>query len=104
MDSSYAFVTLISSDSYLPGALAQVAAIRELHPVPHSPPELPFQTVCLVTPETVDVSSVRRLRKVFDHVIGVEILEQDNPAGLKLLGKQTRLPHICASIHRIFFQ
>ncbi|KIM47765.1 glycosyltransferase family 8 protein [Hebeloma cylindrosporum] len=83
----FAIVSLLSSDSYLPGALAQVAALRELHPDPPVAPEVPFQTVCLVTPETVNVASIKRLRKVYDHVIGVEILEQDNPAGLKLLGR-----------------
>ncbi|KAF9567040.1 hypothetical protein CPC08DRAFT_65516 [Agrocybe pediades] len=87
MASTNAFVTLVSSDSYLPGALAQVAALRDVHPSPPSPPELPFQTVCLVTPETLDVSTIRRLRHAFDLVVGVEILEQDNPAGLKLLGR-----------------
>jgi len=82
----FAIVSLLSSDSYLPGALAQVAALRELHPDPPVVPEVPFQTVCLVTPETVDVASIKRLRKVYDQVIGVEILQQDNPAGLNLLG------------------
>lgn len=28
----HAFVTLITSDSYLPGALAQAAALNDLHP------------------------------------------------------------------------
>ncbi|KAF8203061.1 glycosyltransferase family 8 protein [Pholiota molesta] len=84
---AYAFVSLVSSDAYLPGALAQVAALRDLHPSPPVPPELPFATVCLVTPESVDVATIRRLRHAFDHVIGVEILEQPNNAGLKLLGR-----------------
>ncbi|KAF8913104.1 hypothetical protein CPB84DRAFT_1841512 [Gymnopilus junonius] len=87
MAHTYAFVTLISSDSYLPGALAQVAALRDIHQPPLAPPELPFTTVCLVTPETVDVSTVRRLRHAFDLVVGVEILQQDNPAALRLLGR-----------------
>jgi glycogenin glucosyltransferase len=86
----FAIVSLLSSDAYLPGALSQVAALRELHPDPPVAPEVPFQTVCLVTPETVNVASIKRLRKVYDHVIGVEILEQDNPAGLKLLGTYIR--------------
>lgn len=83
---AYAFVTLLSSDAYLPGALAQVAALRELHPHPPAPPEHPFHTVCLVTPESVDVASIKRLRRAFDHVIAVEILEQDDQANLRLLG------------------
>ncbi|KAF9478030.1 hypothetical protein BDN70DRAFT_933730 [Pholiota conissans] len=84
---AFAFVSLVSSDAYLPGALAQVAALRELHPVPPVPPELPFATVCLVTPESVDVATVRRLRHAYDHVVAVEILEQANNHGLKLLGR-----------------
>ena len=86
----FAFVSLVSSDAYLPGALAQVTALRELHPDPAPPPELPFHTVCLVTPESVDVATIRRLRTAYDHVVGVEILEQDNASGLKLLGKTRR--------------
>lgn len=92
---AHAFVSLVSSDAYLPGALAQVAALRDLHPSPPVPPELPFATVCLVTPESVDVATIRRLRHAFDHVIGVEILEQANNAGLTLLGK-TRATRIYA--------
>ncbi len=87
MPGQYAFVTLISSDAYLPGALAQVAALRDIHTIPPSPPELPFQTVCLVTPETVDVATIKLLRRAFDLVVGVEVLEQENNTNLKLLGQ-----------------
>ncbi|KAJ2929394.1 hypothetical protein H1R20_g7708, partial [Candolleomyces eurysporus] len=81
MASPYAFVTLISSDSYLPGALAQVAALRDLE----SDPNLTY--VCLVTPETVDVSTIKLLRKTFDLVVGVEVLEDEDKRGLQLLGR-----------------
>lgn len=87
MASPFAVVTLVSSDSYLPGALAQVAALRDLHPSPAELPEVDFQTVCIVTPESLDVATIKRLRKAFDLVVGVEILEQENAQGLKLLGK-----------------
>ncbi|CAA7265924.1 unnamed protein product [Cyclocybe aegerita] len=87
MAGTVAFVTLVSSDNYLPGALAQVAALNDLHPRPSQAPEVDFQTVCLVTPESLNVATVRRLRKAFDLVVGVEILEQDNSQGLKLLGR-----------------
>jgi glycogenin len=83
----YAFVTLISSDSYLPGALALVAALKDVHPTPPVPPEIDFQTVCLVTPETVDVSVIKLLRRAFDIVIGVEIIEDEYKKGLELLGE-----------------
>ena len=75
----HAFVTLVSSDSYLTGALTQVAAISDLHSNPY--------TVCLVTPESLDVSTIKSLRKAFNLVVGVEILEQDNNLGLRLLGR-----------------
>ncbi|KXN88765.1 Glycogenin-1 [Leucoagaricus sp. SymC.cos] len=83
----YAFVTLVSSDAYLPGALAQAAALRDVHPSPPTLPEVPFQTVCLVTPETVDVTTIKLLRRAFDVVIGVEVLGQENNKNLQLLGR-----------------
>lgn len=86
MASQYAFVTLLTSDHYLPGALTLAAALRDVHPSPAVSPELEFQTVCLVTPETVDVSTIKLLRKAFDIVIGVELIAQDDEEGLKLLG------------------
>ncbi|KAI9512536.1 glycosyltransferase family 8 protein [Russula earlei] len=87
MASPYAFVTLLTSDSYLPGALTLAAALKDIHPSPALPPEVDFQTVALVTPETVDIASIRLLRKAFDLVVGVEIIEQDNERGLQLLGR-----------------
>ncbi|RDX51044.1 hypothetical protein OH76DRAFT_1481729 [Lentinus brumalis] len=86
-DAPYAFVTLVTSDHYLPGALAVAAALRDLHPSPPTPPEVPFQTLCLVTPESVDVSSIKLLRRAFDIVIGVEIIAQEDDKGLQLLGR-----------------
>ena len=100
MASPYAIVTLVSSDSYLPGALALVAALKDLHNSPPVEPEVDFQTLCLVTPESVDVSTIRLLRKAFDVVIGVEILEHENIKGLKLLGE-----HFILSLsHRLLFR
>ncbi|KAH8997338.1 hypothetical protein EDB92DRAFT_1933362 [Lactarius akahatsu] len=87
MASPYAFVTLLTSDYYLPGALTLAAALRDTHPSPAPPPEVDFQTVCLVTPETVDVASIKLLRKAFDVVVGVEIIEENNERGLQLLGR-----------------
>ena len=86
MASPYAFVTLLTSDSYLPGALTLAAALKDIHPSPATPPEVDFQTVCLVTPETVDIASIKLLRKAFDLVVGVEIIEENNERGLQLLG------------------
>ena len=87
MATRYAFVTLITSDSYLPGALTLAAALRDIHPTPTTEPEVDFQTLCLVTPETVDVSSIKLLRGAFDIVTGVEILGDEDRKGLELLGE-----------------
>ncbi|KAF5323529.1 hypothetical protein D9611_005674 [Ephemerocybe angulata] len=84
MASPHAFVTLVSSDAYLPGALAQVAALSDL---PDTDGDRTAVHVCLVTPETVDVSTIRLLRKAFDLVVGVEVLEDADDRGLKLLGR-----------------
>nr|AAZ14921.1 putative glycogenin [Coprinellus disseminatus] len=90
MASPFAFVTLVSSDAYLPGALAQVAALRDIHS-PAGADSLadqpPVPNVCLVTPESVDVSTIKLLRRAFDLVVGVEILEDANERGLQLLGR-----------------
>lgn len=87
MATPFAFVTLVTSDYYLPGALAVAAALKDLHPNPPQPPEVEFQTVCLVTPESVDVSSIKLLRRAFNIVIGVELIEQEDEKGLQLLGE-----------------
>ncbi|KAK0456011.1 glycosyltransferase family 8 protein [Armillaria borealis] len=87
MAALYAFATLLTSDFYLPGALAIAAALKDVHPTPAIPPEVEFQTVCLVTPETVDVSTIKLLRKAFNVVVGVEVIAQEDNKGLKLLGR-----------------
>jgi glycogenin glucosyltransferase len=101
MTSPFAFVTLVSSDSYLPGALAQVAALRDIHPTPPTPPEVDFTTVCIVTPESLDIATIKRLRKEYDLVVGVEILEQENQKGLDLLGQSS--PTCIYARHLPFF-
>ncbi|KZV99006.1 hypothetical protein EXIGLDRAFT_763004 [Exidia glandulosa HHB12029] len=84
---AYAFVTLVTSDAYLPGALVVASALRDVHPSPPEPPEVAFQTVCLVTPETVDVKTIKLLRRAFDHVVGVEVISVGRTIGLDLLGR-----------------
>ena len=86
----YAFVTLVTTDNYLSGALVVAAALRDLHPSPvHSPDEFDpseFHVVCLVTPETVNVQTLKLLRRAFDVVVGVEIIKADTENALALLG------------------
>lgn len=94
MATPFAFVSLVTSDYYLPGALALVAALKDIHSSPSQPPEVDFQTVCLVTPETVDVSTIKLLRRAFDIVIGVEIIQQRNDKALQLLGEFVAVEHV----------
>lgn len=84
---AFAFATLVTSDAYAKGAQVVAAALRELHPTPPTPPEVEFETVCIVTPETVDVSTIKALRKTFDVVIGVEVIDERQTEGLALLGE-----------------
>lgn len=82
-----AFVTLITSSAYLPGALALLHALHELHPAPRN-----FKVVCLVTPETVDAGSIGALRNAgYDLVIGVEPIASGTKgrSGLHLMGKSS---------------
>lgn len=80
----FAFVTLLTSSSYLPGALVLAHSLADLH---RAPRQVEFSTVCLVTPETVDVASIKELRKAFDLVIGVEVIVSgtNGQAGLELM-------------------
>lgn len=100
----YAFVTLLTSDAYLPGALVLASSLRKAHAVAGNPPgtlspadlaslgpaglsrkatsspasERPegaaVDLVCFVTPATVSISSIRTLLRHFDKVVGVEPL------------------------------
>jgi hypothetical protein len=87
-----AFVTLLTTDSYLPGALVLLHSLHELHPSPRD-----FKIVALVTPETVDAKSIGALRKAgYDLVIGVEPIGSGTPGkealnlmGMCLLSKQS---------------
>ncbi|KAG1757148.1 glycosyltransferase family 8 protein [Suillus lakei] len=88
MSTHFAFVTLVTSDSYLPGALAISGALKDVHhPQPH---EVEYDTVCIVTPETLDITTIKLLRKTYDIVIGVEVIGQSDPAGLYLLAEGTK--------------
>ena len=87
----FAFVSLVTSDYYLPGTLVVSTALCDVHPLPPIfPDELDpseSHTVCLVMPKTVDISMVKLLRRVFDVVIGVEVIEAETEEGLRLLGR-----------------
>lgn len=80
-----AFITLLTTPSYLPGALVLLHALQELHPAPRD-----FKIVCLVTPETVDAKTIKTLREAgYDLVIGVEPIGSGvgGGEGLRLMGE-----------------
>ncbi|RXK40694.1 hypothetical protein M231_01945 [Tremella mesenterica] len=80
-----AFITLLTTPSYLPGALVILHSLRELHPDPRQ-----FKIVCLVTPETVDARVIGQLREAgFDLIIGVEPIAsgEQGQDGLNLMGR-----------------
>lgn len=82
-----AFVTLLTTPAYLPGALVLLHSLLTLHPEPRD-----FKIVCLVTPETVDAKTIGELRKAgFDLVIGVEPIGSGIPGqdALALMGTST---------------
>ncbi|KAG1813286.1 nucleotide-diphospho-sugar transferase [Suillus subaureus] len=85
MSIHFAFVTLVTSDSYLPGALAISGALKDVHQT--EPHEVKYDTVCIVTPETLDITTIKLLRKTYDIVIGVEVIGQSDPTGLNLMGR-----------------
>ncbi|KAG9314042.1 nucleotide-diphospho-sugar transferase [Chiua virens] len=87
MSISYAFATLLTSDDYLPGALTVAAALKDVHRHLPSDQAVQYETVCLVTPEIVDVTSIRLLRKAFNVVVGVETIVPPDSDSLTLLGR-----------------
>ncbi|CBQ70512.1 related to glycogenin-2 beta [Sporisorium reilianum SRZ2] len=97
--STNAFVTLLTSDHYLPGALVLAESLRLSHGISRkgkhragastaSAPD--FQVVALITPDTLSVQSVKALRRsgLFDWIVGVEpigfrqILASSPPSGI----------------------
>lgn len=94
-----AFVTLLTSDHYLPGALVLAESLRLSHGVARkgklradtpAASTADFQVVALITPETLSVQSIKALRRsgLFDWIVGVEpiglrqILASSPPAGI----------------------
>ncbi|GAA5880750.1 hypothetical protein JCM16303_004337 [Sporobolomyces ruberrimus] len=87
MPPRFAFVTLLTSDSYLAGALTTINSVLDVEPfTPYS--QRTFDTVCLVSPSTVGHSSLKALEKVFDAVVGVEQIITQSWGNLDLLGRR----------------
>lgn len=71
-----AFVTMVTSDSYVIGALVLAHALRKLHTTRH--------VVCLIT-NSVSADKRYQLIDVFDFVTLVDELQSNDPEHLKLL-------------------
>lgn len=85
----FAFVTLLTSDSYLPGALTCLKSLQDSESNSSNEDKVEvnsFETVCLVTPNTVSQNSIKTLEKCFDKVIGVETITTTSWNELNLLG------------------
>lgn len=109
----FAFVTLLTTDEYLPGALVLAHSLRRTHNVALQPPGTltpadvanlgsgaistpsasssnSVELVCLVTPSTVSVRSIRALVRAFDKVVGVEPLSFSGFAATSVRGSRDR--------------
>lgn len=101
----FAFVTLVTTDSYLPGALVLAHSLRQAHSTANKPAgtltpadlanlgtaglsnrtssDKKADLVCLVTPATVSVRTVKTLVRYFDKIVGVEPLSFASLAAAK---------------------
>mgnify|MGYP002787184774 CR=1 FL=1 len=75
-----AFVTLVTSEPYVVGALVLGNSIRDLIQSGD------ILLVCMVT-EAVSADSRRALASVFDRIVGVDTLQSRDPDNLKLLNR-----------------
>ncbi|KAJ1644499.1 glycogenin glucosyltransferase [Coemansia asiatica] len=78
-DRRFAFVTLVTSDGYVDGALVLLHSLRRTL--------TPYSIVCLATPSTLSESSMRRLRQHFAGVIETDVRISSDDHGLELLGR-----------------
>jgi glycogenin len=90
---SNAFVTLVTSDAYVPGALT---ALNSLLDAEGKTKAGLFETVCLVTPTTVSTESIRTIRRAFETTVGVDPIRSESLEELSLLGKSAALLPLCA--------
>ncbi|KAJ2389529.1 glycogenin glucosyltransferase, partial [Coemansia sp. RSA 2603] len=75
----FAYVTLVTSDGYVDGALVLLHSLRRTL--------TPFSVVCLATPHTLSAHSLQRLRQHFDGVIETDVRLSSDDQGLELLGR-----------------
>ncbi|RKO96389.1 nucleotide-diphospho-sugar transferase, partial [Caulochytrium protostelioides] len=78
--SKYAYVTLLTSDAYLPGALVWAESLRAA--------KTPHDLAILVTPETVTHAALEQINRVFDRVVSVPTIRSQDVGNLQLLGRR----------------
>lgn len=78
--SKFAYVTLVTSDSYVVGALVLSHSLRKRG--------CQHDIVCIVTPETVSTAAVSVLHSHFDRVVPVGLLRSKDYDNLELLGRR----------------
>lgn len=93
----FAFVTLLTSDSYLAGALTTINSVLDVEPFTRHE-DRTFDTVCLVSPATVGHRALQALDKVFDQVVGVEQIITQSWGNLDLLGESLPLDALSLSL------
>ncbi|KAI9203257.1 nucleotide-diphospho-sugar transferase [Polychytrium aggregatum] len=76
---NFAYVTLLTSESYIPGAVTLVASLRAT--------ATQYPIVCIVASESFSVYSVQLLFRTFDKVLFVPILRSNDHSNLSLLGR-----------------
>lgn len=103
----YAVATLLTNDSYLPGALTCIHSlldVEEADKTADHEDRAPFETLCLVTPATVSVEAIKLLKSHFDKVVYCEPIESRSTKELALLGAspiQTCLNPCSALVHHL---
>ncbi|KAH9812798.1 hypothetical protein DFH28DRAFT_393810 [Melampsora americana] len=73
----YAFVTMLTSDSYLPGCLVTAHSIKQSEK-DHAAHD--FDLDCLITLDFVSVESIKALRKVYNLVNSVDAISSSHLA------------------------
>ncbi|KAJ1667326.1 glycogenin glucosyltransferase [Coemansia sp. RSA 1646] len=74
-----AYVTLVTSDSYVDGALVLLHSLRRAL--------TPYSIVCLATPASLATDSLQRLRQHFDGVIETDLCRSSDNHALAMLGR-----------------
>ncbi|KAJ1936059.1 glycogenin glucosyltransferase, partial [Linderina pennispora] len=75
----FAYVTLVTSDGYVDGALVLLHSLRRTL--------TGHNILCLATPSTLSPQSLLRLHKHFDGVIETDLQLSDDHRGLSVLGR-----------------